>query len=224
MTDNNDSNTGKISNTVKISKNVVKRRENRKLGVFIDGVGLDRAARRLNRRVDLAQLLRGVSSGTTPIVARYYTIIPNTDDARQHAYLDAVSKAGLEVVVKRLPPIGVNRQTLIEIEMAADMVAFAQGHDRFSGLSTLKEINNDSEEPADLSTDGEADESGRGPIKRIVTVVCPSRDLAYPMALIKEFGIDTVTADFGQFSGQDVLKSAAKWIDLSNSETIWKES
>jgi hypothetical protein len=54
-------------------------------------------------------------------------------------------------------------------------------------------------------------------------VVCPSRELAYPLGLSKEFEVDTTTADFGQFNTGDVLKSAAKWIDLSDSETIWRD-
>ncbi|MCB0333929.1 MAG: hypothetical protein KDD55_10555, partial [Bdellovibrionales bacterium] len=65
-----------------------------------------------------------------------------------------------------------------------------------------------------------SDEDG----ERIVTVVCPSRELSYPLSLIGELGIDTVSADFGQFNNKDVLKSAAKWIDLSDSETIWRDS
>ena len=41
--------------------------------------------------------------------------------------------------------------------------------------------------------------------------------------IARELGADTVTADFAQFNTGDVLKSAAKWIDLSDSETIWRE-
>jgi hypothetical protein len=43
------------------------------------------------------------------------------------------------------------------------------------------------------------------------------------MSLIKDVAGDTTTADFGQFNTGDVLKSAAKWIDLSDSETIWRD-
>ncbi|MDZ4786855.1 MAG: hypothetical protein SGJ02_12350, partial [bacterium] len=60
-------------------------------------------------------------------------------------------------------------------------------------------------------------------VNKIITVVCPSRELAYPISLTKELGIDTATADFGKFNNGDILKSAAKWIDLSDSETIWRE-
>jgi hypothetical protein len=39
----------------------------------------------------------------------------------------------------------------------------------------------------------------------------------------KDLGAETTTADFSQFSGSDILKSAQRWIDLSGSETIWRE-
>jgi hypothetical protein len=58
---------------------------------------------------------------------------------------------------------------------------------------------------------------------RSIVVVCPTRELAYPISLIKDVAADTTTADFGQFNTGDVLKSAAKWIDLSDSETIWRD-
>ena len=76
-----------------IGSGVVKREEQRVLGIFVDGIGLDRATRRLQRKVEMSKLLRGVSSGSTPIVARYYTLIPYEDDSRQRSYLDAVVKA-----------------------------------------------------------------------------------------------------------------------------------
>ena len=56
-----------------------------------------------------------------------------------------------------------------------------------------------------------------------IVVVCPSREIAYPLSLIKNIAADTTTADFGQFNTGDVLKSAQKWIDLSDSETIWRD-
>jgi hypothetical protein len=59
--------------------------------------------------------------------------------------------------------------------------------------------------------------------RRSVVVVCPSRELSYPLSLSKDLGADTTTADFSQFSGGDILKSASKWIDLSGSETIWRD-
>lgn len=217
----------------KIGKGIVKRTERRVIGLFIDGTGLDRATRRINRKVDMASLVRGVTSGTAPVVARYYTIIPYEDDSRQRAFLDAVARAGLRVVVKRLPPKGVNRQVSVDVEMAADIVAFALGHSSFSTLSeysTEGGFHGDfdsgaprpAERPETPRSDGREDPPAR-PESRIITVVCPSRDLAYPISLVKELGVDTLSADFGKFNAGDVLKSAAKWIDLSDSETIWRD-
>ncbi len=233
-----------------IGKGIVKRSEKRVVGLFIDGIGLDRATRRLNRKVDLAALVRGVTSGVNPLVARYYTIVPYEDDSRQRAFLDAVSRAGLRVIVKRLPPKGVTRQVCTDAEMAADIVAFALGHSTFSDLSEWKpderhEHNNDrktismipgksenvnkdssaaDETAGDLRDSDEGDKAQRSnlPEKRSVIVVCPSRDIAYPISLLKELNVDTINADFTQAHGGDVLKSAAKWIDLTTSETIWR--
>jgi hypothetical protein len=61
------------------------------------------------------------------------------------------------------------------------------------------------------------------PSQRSVVVVCPSRELSYPLGLIKDLGADTTNADFGQFNTGDILKSASKWVDLSDSETIWRD-
>ena len=249
----------------KIGKGIVKRTKKRVIGLFIDGTGLDRATRRINRKVDMSALIRGVTSGLVPTVARYYTLIPYEDDSRHRAFLDAVARAGLSVIVKRLPPKGITRQVNVDVEIAADIVAFAAGHSSFSDANEYKgelpandyaaapshsiskmgpslklgirsqgttfrnapsgapqiqplEVTPEPElnqEPAALLT--------KASEERIVTLVCPSRDLAYPMSLAKELGVDTVTADFGQFNTGDVLKSAAKWIDLSDSETIWRD-
>ena len=227
-----------------IGKGIVKRSEKRVVGLFIDGTGLDRATRRLNRKVELSQLVRGVTSGLTPVVARYYTIVTYEDDSRQRAYLDAVIRAGLSVIVKRLPPKGVTRQVSTDAEMAADIVAFALGHSTFSDLSEWKSDDRGAqngkipmmprgnspqpgeEEHEDLEHDTANSETNRAslPEKRSVIVVCPSRDIAYPISLVKELQVDTINADFAQLQGGDVLKSAAKWIDLSTSETIWRDS
>jgi len=219
---------------------IIKRRQKKIFGVFIDGVGLDRATRRINRKVDISALLRGVTAGGAPTVARYYTIIPFEDDSRHRAFLDAVERAGLSVSVKRLPPIGVARQVSVDVDMAADIVAFASGKDRFQNRDLIEEeeprqfispalpggarvirANETFEPEAELeSSELTEDEPGT---KRVVVIVCPSRDLAYPIGLAGQLGADTVSADFGGHKNSDVLKSAAKWIDLGDSETIWKE-
>lgn len=216
-----------------LGKGFIRKREKRDVGVFIDGTGLDRATRRINRKVDMPALLRGVTSGNTPVFARYYTLIPYEDDSRQRAFLDAVARAGMTVIVKRLPPKGITRQVSVDLEMAADMVAFSLGHLQFSKENeytpseSFSRANSSGFGPSGASPDTDeqrepaSEESGGSALKSIV-VVCPSRELAYPMSLIKDVGADTTTADFGQFNTGDILKSAAKWIDLSDSETIWR--
>ncbi len=228
-----------------VKKGVVKRKQKRSIGLFIDGTGLDRATRRIQRKVDMPALVRGVTSGMVPTVARYYTLIPYEDDSRQLAFLDAIGKAGLQVIVKRLPPKGVTRQVSVDSLMAADIVAFALGHAQFSDLSQYepaKENRTDTSPSAangaiplklgqnesDTTEQETVDNASKSPTseqncKRIITVVCPGRELSYPISLSSELGVDTVTADFGQFNTGDVLKSAAKWIDLSDSETIWMD-
>lgn len=216
--------TGEDAAFEQIKKGVVKRSQRRVLGVFIDGVGLDRACRRLNKRVDFAALIRGISGGLEPTVARYYSIIPFEDDSRHHAFFDVVSSAGLDVVIKRLPPKGVDRLATIDIEMTADMIAFSKGHTQFdSGENYLTEeykVFRDKfrKDLAKPKPDLEALDG-----KKVIVTVCPSRELSYAMSLAKEFGADTVTADFATHSAGNVLKSAAKFIDLSDSKSIWME-
>ena len=255
-----------------IGKGIVKRTSKRAIGLFIDGTGLDRATRRINRKVDMTALVKGLTSGLPPAVARYYTLIPYEDDSRQHAFLDAVAKAGLSVVVKRLPPKGINRQVGVDVEMAADIIAFAMGHSKFGELSLYKPYEgvqggatalrstdgmivggiikpgklgvkgplsalpqqpeqapgseDSSPQAAEVAQPVESQPEKTDPsisLQRVVTVVCPGRDLSYPISLARELGADTVNADFAQFNTGDILKSAAKWIDLSDSETIWRD-
>ncbi len=230
----------------------IKKREKRVVGLFIDGTGLDRATRRINRKVDMSALVRGVTSGLTPVVARYYTLIPYEDDSRQRAFLDAVARAGLTVIVKRLPPKGITRQVSVDLEMAADIVAFSLGLSSFSkeneympaeqfprasaamAAPASQPVANFGrrKSPAPAAAPAAATDSGDRALlardadlsaQRSIVVVCPSRELAYPLGMVKDLGCDTTSADFGQFNTGDVLKSAAKWIDLSDSETIWRD-
>lgn len=227
----------------KLGGGFIKKREKRVVGLFIDGTGLDRATRRINRKVDMSGLVRGVTSGIAPVVARYYTLVPYEDDSRQRAFLDAVAKAGLSVIVKRLPPKGITRQVSIDLEMAADMVAFAHGLTSFSKENEYMPVDSASRassihtpaqfvrrQQAEIAAQSQEEESPAEQaipdIKtapRSIVVVCPSREIAYPLTLIKDISADTTTADFGQFNTGDVLKSAQKWIDLSDSETIWRD-
>jgi hypothetical protein len=222
----------------KLGGGFIKKREKRVVGLFIDGTGLDRATRRINRKVDMAALVRGVTSGIAPIVARYYTLVPYEDDSRQRAFLDAVARAGLSVIVKRLPPKGITRQVSIDLEMAADVVAFAHGLTSFSKENEYMPADAAIHTPAQYLRRQQAevveaaDDKEETPAETIpdikttprsIVVVCPSREIAYPLSLIKNIAADTTTADFGQFNTGDVLKSAQKWIDLSDSETIWRD-
>lgn len=222
----------------KLGGGFIKKREKRVVGLFIDGTGLDRATRRINRKVDMAALVRGVTSGIAPVVARYYTLVPYEDDSRQRAFLDAVARAGLSVIVKRLPPKGITRQVSIDLEMAADMVAFAHGLTSFSKENEYMPADAAVHTPAQYLRRQQAevveaaDDKEETPAETIpdiktaprsIVVVCPSREIAYPLSLVKNIAADTTTADFGQFNTGDVLKSAQKWIDLSDSETIWRD-
>lgn len=228
---------------------IVKKRERRVVGLFIDGTGLDRATRRINRKVDMTALVRGVTSGLNPIVARYYTLIPYEDDSRQRAFLDAVARAGLSVIVKRLPPKGITRQVSVDLEMAADVVAFSLGLSSFSKENEYMPADHVARMTAVASTVANFGRKQGSPVAveapppsptprgdkpllardadsnvtRSIVVVCPSRELAYPLGMVKDLGCDTTSADFGQFNTGDILKSAAKWIDLSDSETIWRD-
>jgi NYN domain len=229
----------------------IKKREKRVVGLFIDGTGLDRATRRINRKVDMSALVRGVTSGLTPVVARYYTLVPYEDDSRQRAFLDAVARAGLSVIVKRLPPKGITRQVSVDLEMASDIVAFSLGLSSFSkeneympadhplrAAAPASVVTNFGRKQAasqsDRMTDPEqAERNSRDKTllsrdadlsaQRSLVVVCPSREISYPLGMAKDLGCDTTSADFGQFNTGDILKSAAKWIDLSDSETIWRD-
>ncbi len=224
-----------------VSGGLVKKTKRRIVGVFIDGIGLDRATRRLNRRIDLAALVKGVTSGLQPITARYYTVVPHEDDSRHRAFLDAVARAGLNVIVKRLPPKGITRQVTTDIEMSTDIVAYALGLSSFNKafeylpaeIQAVKSMSMTSGKTT-ISQDDVSDQKRQsGPllqtdpqdrnVTRSLIVVCPTRELSYAMSLAKDLGADTTTADFGTFNRGDVLKSATKWIDLSDSETIWKD-
>jgi hypothetical protein len=210
-------------------KGIVKRTSRRVLGVFIDGTSLDRATKRMHKRIDLAGLVKGVSAGMTPIVARYYTLIPYEDDSRQLAFLDAVRSAGLEVVIKRLPPKGITRQVTVDIQMASDMIAFGLGQNSFKDIGyNFRGANNEEDKLAvDVDTQATAEEptplpaKNDLPEKRIVTAICPPRDLSYAFSLLSSLQVETVTVDFGEASGRELLKSASRWIDLSTAESIW---
>lgn len=194
---------------------VLKRRTKRKLGLFIDGTGLDRATRRLERKVDLGRLVAGVSSGLIPEIARYYTLVPHEDDARQFAFLDAVERAGLEVVIKRLPPKGVKRQVSMDVHIATDLISYS-----FGLFAKERQL---AQQEGEGSTNGDQAPESSGEIKRIAVVVCPTREVSYSIYMAHQNGVETHLADFGLYGASDGWKGVDRWVDLSNSETIWRD-
>ncbi len=198
----------------KLKGGVLKRKVKRKMGLFIDGTGLDRATRRLERKVDLSRLVAGVTAGLVPDVARYYTLVPYEDDARQFAFLDAVERAGLEVIMKRLPPKGVKRQVSMDVHIASDLIAYTMGHFEKAEQHALA---------ANGDTNGSSSNGGGSSIKRIAAVVCPTREMSYAIYLSHESGAETHLADFGLYGSSDGWKGVDRWVDLSTSETIWRD-
>ena len=211
---------------------IIKRRVKRRMGLFIDATGLDRAARRLNRKVDLARLVSVLSSGIKLEVSRYYCLIPQEDDARQLAFLDAVERAGFEILTKRLPPKGVKRQVSMDVHIAADLIGFCYG--QFEKTEELAKVVPNGERLPDTTTQIKDEESQSqivsiapsGPpertIQRILTVVCPSREMGYAIYAAGQLGVETCLADFGLYGNSDAWKGVDRWIDLSTSETIWR--
>lgn len=179
-----------------------KRKVRRKLGVFIDGVGLDRATKR-EGKIDFSRLMQGLCEGLVPGVARYYTIVPHEDDARQTSFHEAIERAGLEPHLKRLPPIGVKRQVSTDVQFATDLMTFATGK-LFDGE---KVVNLD---------------EGDTPVSKVAVVVCPGRELRYAVRVAAELGVTTSLADFGEYAQSRDWAGVDRWIDLSSSETIWK--
>ncbi len=217
-----------------------KRKVRRRLGLFVDGVGLDRATRRLERKVDLGRLVQGLCSGLKPEVARYYTLIPYEDDARQFAFLDAVERAGLKVIVKRLPPKGVKRQVSMDVHIAADLIGYSVGlfddssvEKSLESVQTIKNVSNGVAiaEPESsvaiesgirtLSTAGVPPRDNAA--RYLATVVCPSRELSYAIDMSHRMNVEISLSDFGLYGSSDGWKGVDRWIDLSTSETIWRD-
>ena len=210
-----------------LKSGVVKRKVKRRIGLFIDGIGLDRATRRLERKVDLARLVSGLTSGLQVEIARYYTLVPYEDDARQFAFLDAVERAGLEVITKRLPPKGVKRQVSMDVHIATDVIGFSCGQ-----IKTIVARREAAEENAVgvggavVNCSAQTIDAPAAPvseIKRMCIVVCPSREISYALYGSHLLGAETTLSDFGLYGSSDGWKGVDRWIDLSTSETIWRE-
>ncbi len=227
----------------KLDKGKFRRKIKRTLAIFIDGVGLDRATRRLARKVDLTKFVQGLSEGTTPEFAKYYTLVPHEDDARQIAFLEAVERSGLSVSLKRLPPKGVKRAVSMDVHIATDLLLFATGSkidSESSGIitninprihaspapDTGPEASREASQEAIAEPDSNIISSSISPTStwqtvRSAVLVCPNRELTYAIHHCKQLGIQTSLADFGLYGNSDGWKGIDRWIDLSTSETIW---
>jgi len=204
-----------------IKSGVVRRKTKRKIGLFIDATGLDRATRRLDRKIDLSKLVTGLSSGLQIEVARYYTLIPYEDDARQLSFLDAVERAGVEVVTKRLPPKGVKRQVSMDVHIATDLLKFSNGN--YAKVAQPQENLQMAANDSPITLGKPSTQKSPGEIKRVSVIVCPSREISYALYTAYELGTETVLADFGLYGSSDGWKGVDRWIDLSTSETIWRD-
>ena len=193
-----------------IGKGIVKRRVKRVVGLFIDATGLDRATRRLDKKIDLSRLVTGLTQGLDIEISRYYSLIPHDDDTRQLSFLEAVQRAGVEVITKRLPPKGVKRQVSIDVQIATDIMDFTYG-------AFKKEV------AQTMAVNAPVGPSNISEVKRIAIIVCPSRDLNYALNSAYKHGTETVLADFGLYGQTDGWKGVDRWVDLSTSETIWRE-
>lgn len=219
---------------------VVKRTENREYSIFIDGVSLDRACRRLGKRISYEALVKSLCTGSEPAVARYYTLLTIEDDARQSSFYDAVARAGLDVVKKRLPPKNLNRVISTDLEMACDILAtvlnrqdacdaslkIASGDYSISPkTSKLGRMpsNPDSALAKLAAVNTEKTENTKS-IKKVIITVCASKEVSYALNICRHLGAETINADFGAIVGRDVLRGAERWVDLGFSEKIWKSA
>jgi len=188
---------------------IIKRSLKRRLAIFVDGVGVDRASRRQGQRIDLNGLIQALTNGIKPTFARYYTIIPHEDDSRHRAFLDAVERAGMSTLVKRLPPVGVERQASLDPEISCDIIAFSLAHPELYKSQALQE------EEKKFETSSSEEDNIR------IIVVCPSRDIVHALGLANQIGVETVLADFGDYQSKDLIARARQWIDLSQTKEIW---
>lgn len=189
------------------NKGYVRREQTHSIGVFLDGVNLDRAARRLNKKVDWKLLIKVISEGRIPKMLRYYTVIPHEDDARHHSFLGAVEGAGFQVLVKRLPPKGVNKNVTIDLEMASDVVAFGLG---------MSDLPASTEGMHDQRGENKAPDSTRTPEKSEIILICPSNELEYPLRLIASRNTKITIVDFKGSGTSELIKVSSKWMDLSD--------
>lgn len=224
-----------------------RRKVRRKVGIFVDGVGLDRATRRLHRKVDLSRFMASLTAGLAPEISKYYTLVPYEDDARQFAFLEAVERAGLEVCVKRLPPKTIKRPVTMDVHIGVDLILFCLG---LSASGDREEDDNSADAGfVNSAPFHSADDSGSQIISssfseestsnqlikdqpnpktnsdaiREIILVCPNRELNYAIYQCHNLGARTSIADFGLHGHSEGWRGVDTWIDLSISETIWRD-
>jgi len=178
---------------VKIPK-VVKQQTDSELALFVDGTSLDRAAKRLNKRLDIPKLIERVSTAKCSFV-RYYNTIPSKDDARHIAFMDNLRNHGIEVVMRRLPPIGITKRVAIDIDMATDIIGYTLHHPSFASDWTREDK------------------------KRGVIVVCPTEELDRTLEMVTQTGSPLSVADFGRPRS---LPYGRDWINLEAFSDIWR--
>jgi hypothetical protein len=207
----------------KLGNGVVRRKNKRSIGLFIDGISLDRATYRLDKKIDLTKLVSSLTEGVSTELSRYYTLIPFDDDARQFSFLSAVERSGLEVIAKRLPPKNVQRKVAMDVHIATDLILFATGHlakqnAPMADGENIKITDDLDSQDFDINLNPEIDLS----VKRTAIVLCPSREISYALYVCHQFGVEIMMVDFGSYSKFDNWRCIDKWIDLSTSETIWR--
>ncbi|RME62033.1 MAG: NYN domain-containing protein [Candidatus Dadabacteria bacterium] len=206
---------------------IIKRRQKTIYGIFIDGIALDRAGRRIGKKVSLDKLVSTLAP-TNCVVKRYYTVIPHQDDARHLSFIDSIRNRGFRVTVKRLLPKNVERTVTADVEIASDIIAFAYTNpsvfDCLDVTSSEKGRKGGIGKAASSAAAAEADNIKEAVYKKIV-IVCPSGELYYPVNLIRHNckNAEIIAADFGKFSNRNIIAIAHSWFDLSDSQTIWKE-
>ena len=192
-----------------VSKGFIRREQTHSIGVFLDGVNLDRATRRIGKKVDWKLLVKVIGEGRTPKLLRYYTVIPREDDARHHSFLTAVEGAGFQVIVKRLPPKGVNKTVTTDLEIASDLIAFGLGLSELSGSSE-----------GSFETERVRNSPNTTHNKSEIILICPTNDLEYPLRLItssdvKSSDVKITIVDFKGSGTSELVKVSSKWMDLS---------
>ena len=110
----------------------------------------------------------------------------------------------------------------MDVHIASDMLNFCHGSFANAQQKEAPKEANSSKETADDPKRIIAAGSSKKEVRRIVTVVCPSRELSYAIFAANNIGTETTLADLGLYGSSDGWKGVDKWIDLSTSETIWR--